>query len=73
MNVIFSLLFAQFFSVTKQYFGIHVPFFCFAVFVATSVIFIYKFVPETRGKTLEEIQNLLTESCKLPQEEQVKE
>lgn len=56
----FGVIFAQFFQITHLSFGLYVPFFCFALFCGLGVIFIYKFVPETKGKTLEEIQTLLT-------------
>lgn len=69
IGMVFSITFAQFFQITYAHFGIHIPFYFFALFTASSVIIIYKVVPETKGKTLEEIQNLLIESCKLVEED----
>lgn len=40
-------------------FGLHVPFFVYGVFSILTAIFCVVYVPETKGKTLEEIQMLL--------------
>ncbi|KAF5273111.1 hypothetical protein FQA39_LY07601 [Lamprigera yunnana] len=48
------------FQVLSSNFGIHVPFAVFAVCTSISVIFSYLCIPETKGKTLEEIQQMLT-------------
>ncbi|KAF2904710.1 hypothetical protein ILUMI_01463 [Ignelater luminosus] len=40
-------------------FGMHVPFFFFGVWCVVGIIFVYFGVPETKGKTLEEIQQML--------------
>lgn len=47
------------FQFTKDEFGIHVPMFIFAISSIFGLVFIVFIVPETRGKTLEEIQNEL--------------
>lgn len=72
LSIIFSITFAQFFQVTYSYVGIYLPFYLFALFSGVCVIFIYRIVPETKGKTLEEIQNLLIESCNLVPENDFK-
>lgn len=56
---IMGIFFGQFFHITFKNFGIHVPFFCFSIFSGICTILIFKMVPETRGKTLEDIQILL--------------
>lgn len=50
---------SKFFQIMKDNFGIHVPFFAFAVCCVLGLVFIVLCVPETKGKTLEEIQNQL--------------
>ncbi|RZC36360.1 Sugar tr and/or MFS 1 domain containing protein [Asbolus verrucosus] len=50
---------SKFFQITKDEFGMYVPFWCFAICCAVGLVFIVKFVPETKGKTLEEIQQYL--------------
>lgn len=50
---------SKFFQITKDEFGMFVPFWFFAICSAIGLIFIIKFVPETKGKTLEEIQQFL--------------
>ncbi|KAF5273115.1 hypothetical protein FQA39_LY07605 [Lamprigera yunnana] len=47
------------FQLLHHNFGIHMPFYVFAGFSFGGFIMIYFCVPETRGKTLEEIQQLL--------------
>lgn len=41
-------------------FGIHVPFWIYAVCCAIAIVFINFKVPETRGKSLEEIERMMT-------------
>ncbi|KAF2884951.1 hypothetical protein ILUMI_21228 [Ignelater luminosus] len=50
---------SKFFQITKDSFGLYVPFFSFSVVAVLALIFIILFVPETKGKTLEEIQDEL--------------
>lgn len=50
---------AKFFQMTKDNLGMHVPFFTFAAVCLLGVAFVKFLVPETKGKTLEEIQNYL--------------
>ncbi|CAH2037748.1 unnamed protein product, partial [Iphiclides podalirius] len=55
------------FAVTKSYqgikdlFGHYTVFWAFASVAYLGVVFIYMFVPETKGKTLEEIQDIMQE------------
>ncbi|XP_019876311.1 facilitated trehalose transporter Tret1-like [Aethina tumida] len=59
-SVLMGTLCSKFFQFTINQFGnMYVPFFCFSVCTMTGLIFIIKFVPETKGKTLEEIQYML--------------
>lgn len=46
----------KFFQITRDRYGMFLPFLCFSIFCGVSTVFIYYFVPETNGKTLEEIQ-----------------
>nr|ACG44798.1 solute carrier family 2, facilitated glucose transporter member 8 [Zea mays] len=50
---------SKFFQLMKDNFGMHVPFFAFALFCGIGLVFIVLCVPETKGKTLEEIQLIL--------------
>lgn len=50
---------SKFFQIMKDDFGIHVPFFVFTICCILGLVFIIFCVPETKGKTLEEIQNQL--------------
>ncbi|XP_019872311.2 facilitated trehalose transporter Tret1-like [Aethina tumida] len=50
---------AKFFQITRDDFGMHVPFFSFTVSCLLGLVFILFCVPETKGKTLEEIQEHL--------------
>ena len=34
------------------------PYFIFAIFIASTIVFVWKFIPETKGKTLEEMEEL---------------
>ncbi|KAK9736883.1 Sugar transporter [Popillia japonica] len=43
-------------------FGLYVPFTFFAICSFLGMLYCYKFVPETRGKTLEEIQQLMKQN-----------
>ncbi|XP_076272773.1 facilitated trehalose transporter Tret1-like [Rhynchophorus ferrugineus] len=50
---------AKFFQIMQDGFGISVPFFAFAGCCVVGLVFICLVVPETKGKTLEDIQNEL--------------
>lgn len=50
---------SEFFQITMDSFGMHVPFFAFAGACFLGLAFILSAVPETKGKSLEEIQENL--------------
>lgn len=50
---------SKFFQIMKDDFGMHVPFLAFTAFCVIGLVFIITSVPETKGKTLEEIQMYL--------------
>ncbi|XP_066156958.1 facilitated trehalose transporter Tret1-like [Euwallacea fornicatus] len=50
---------SKFFQIMQDDFGISVPFFAFAACCAIGLVFIWLLVPETKGKTLEDIQKEL--------------
>lgn len=50
---------SKFFQIMKDNFGMHVPFFVFTACCVLGLVFIILYVPETKGKTLEDIQNQL--------------
>lgn len=56
---IVATIISKFFQMTKDEFGIDFAFYAFTVSCVISLTCIYKFVPETKGKTLEEIQKHL--------------
>ncbi|XP_063907319.1 facilitated trehalose transporter Tret1-like [Zophobas morio] len=61
---ILAAIFSKCFQVMRDHFGIYVPFYIFAVCCMINLIFVILFVPETKGKTLEEIQEALCERKK---------
>jgi SP family xylose:H+ symportor-like MFS transporter len=38
------------------------PYFLFSVFIALTIVFVWKFIPETKGKTLEEMEEVFNKS-----------
>lgn len=59
-SVLMGTIVSKFFQITMDEFRtMSVPFFCFAICSAIGLIFVIKYVPETNGKTLEEIQQFL--------------
>lgn len=56
---IISSLVSKYFSDVSEAFGMHVPFYTFAVCCSLGLIFIIIYVPETKGHTLEDIQKYL--------------
>lgn len=50
---------SKFFQIMKDDFGMHVPFLAFTAFCVIGLVFIITSIPETKGKTLEEIQMYL--------------
>ncbi|XP_044269468.1 facilitated trehalose transporter Tret1-like [Tribolium madens] len=57
-SVIASVI-SKFFDGTKTAFGMHVPFYTFTVCCVFGLVFIILCVPETKGRTLEDIQRFL--------------
>ncbi|CAH1283190.1 unnamed protein product [Diabrotica balteata] len=55
----FCVISLQIYHGLRHAFGIHVPFFIFACSCFCTVIFTLCYIPETKGKTLEEIQMIL--------------
>uniref|UniRef100_A0A6P7G2L7 Facilitated trehalose transporter Tret1-like isoform X1 n=2 Tax=Diabrotica virgifera virgifera TaxID=50390 RepID=A0A6P7G2L7_DIAVI len=53
------MLVSKYFQFTRDHFGMYVPFISFAVFCTIGLLYITLCVPETKGKTLEEIQDHL--------------
>lgn len=58
---IFSVISLQIYHQLKNTFGMHVPFYIFACWCFCTVAVTILYIPETKGKTLEEIQLLLKE------------
>lgn len=50
---------SEFFQITSDTFGMHVPFFVFSVMSVLGLAFILCMVPETKGRSLNEIQEYL--------------
>ncbi|XP_060521963.1 facilitated trehalose transporter Tret1-like [Cylas formicarius] len=59
MYVIFSILSLEIYTSLHAAYGNHIPFYVFSGCSFFVVLFTIFFVPETKGKTLEEIQHLL--------------
>lgn len=59
MYLIFSMFSIYMYQSLANKYGLHVPFYVFAVFTILTAAFSYYFVPETKGKTLEQIQFML--------------
>ncbi|KAJ8938240.1 hypothetical protein NQ314_011569 [Rhamnusium bicolor] len=59
MFAIFSLITVQLYLWLANSFGIHVPFYIFSSCTFLLTFFIIYYIPETKGKTLEEIQLIL--------------
>lgn len=59
MYVIFSAFSIYLYQTLANHYGLHVPFYVFAVFTILTAAFSYLYVPETKGKTLEQIQFML--------------
>lgn len=51
-----NFIVAQFFPVIINSWGTNVAFYIFAVFALISILFTWKYIPETKNKTLEQIQ-----------------
>lgn len=47
------------FGLIVEFLGSHTAFWLFSIFCGLGSLFVYIFLPETKGKTLEEIQKML--------------
>lgn len=56
----------RFYSDLASSFGTHTTFWIFAVISAIGTVFVFFVVPETKGKTLDEIQKELGGSASVP-------
>lgn len=59
-------LVSKYFHWTNETFGMHVPFLTFAAFSILGAVFVSLVIPETKGKTLEDIQIELSSKKKIP-------
>lgn len=59
-NFTLSLTVALIFPLLSESFGSQVTFFVFSGFIAVSFLFVLFFIPETKGKSFEEIQDMLS-------------
>lgn len=64
-NVVLSLVSSFFFQLTADSVGMYFPFLCFAITCGVCVMFFFKMVPETKGKSLGEIQEFLIANSKV--------
>lgn len=62
ISYIFTIISTLLFPLLAENFGFEVAFFVFSVFIVAIFIFILFKVPETKGKTFQEIQNLMMKS-----------
>ncbi|KAH1002667.1 hypothetical protein HUJ04_008733 [Dendroctonus ponderosae] len=58
---IIATVVSKFFQIMKDSFGMYTPFFAFSFSCLVGLVLIVLFVPETKGKTLEDIQASLSE------------
>jgi SP family facilitated glucose transporter-like MFS transporter 8 len=66
LNWILAFVVTRFFSDLASSFGIHITFWIFAVISAIGTVFVFFLVPETKGKTLDQIQKELGGSAPTP-------
>lgn len=62
LNVLLGIAISQFFQITYVSFGMSTPFLSFGIICGFSMILMCKILPETKGKSLEEVQHLLMKS-----------
>lgn len=64
-NSIMGTVTSRLFLVLKDHFGIYLNFLLYAVFSLLTAVYVYYYLPETRGRTLIEIQKCMAEKdCK---------
>lgn len=66
--VLMAILSIKIYYWTTEEWGHYVPFLAFAIFTFLGAIYVYFFVPETKGKTLEEIQMELKKDVTIEKE-----
>lgn len=59
MYLVFGLISIELYKYLSESYGYHVPFYIFSAYSFITTVFTITIVPETKGKTLEEIQLLL--------------
>ncbi|CAH0555370.1 unnamed protein product [Brassicogethes aeneus] len=59
MYIIFSIASLQVYQLLSDKYGFHVPFYIFSICCFFTTLFTTLFIPETKGKTLDEIQFIL--------------
>lgn len=59
--VVLTMVVDKLFQVITDNFGLYVPFYIFSGFSALHIVLVFKYMPETTGRTLEEIQDYLKE------------
>lgn len=59
VHTVFSTASVYVYQILATHYGVHVPIYLFAVVALSMAVFSIYFVPETKGKTLEEIQLML--------------
>ncbi|KAB0796206.1 hypothetical protein PPYR_10267 [Photinus pyralis] len=70
-SAIFSIFTAKIFQILNDSYGMYVPFWMFSSCCVIGLIFIIKCVPETKNKTLEEIQMELIKSSAITNDEEM--
>jgi len=65
-NWILAFLVTRFYSDLVSEFAIHTTFWIFTVLSGIGVVFVFFIIPETKGKTLDEIQSILGGSASAP-------
>jgi SP family facilitated glucose transporter-like MFS transporter 8 len=66
LNWILAFIVTRFYSDLAIAFGTHITFWIFAVISAIGTVFVFFVVPETKGKTLDQIQKELGGSASAP-------
>lgn len=59
MYVLFATISIYLYDALAEHYGLHAPFFLFATSCILTALYVIFFIPETKGKTLEEIQYIL--------------
>lgn len=70
VHVVFSTASVYAYQILAANYGVHVPIYLFAVVAMMAALFSFYFVPETKGKSLEEIQMMLKGSREVAKEKE---